>query len=155
MPDWIAILAEPLPTTGPKSAVSFVADRAAGGIALFLGVTRQERSAGGQELAALDYEAYPEMAEQQLEALAKQARARWPILKLAILHRTGRVGVGEPSVAIAISTPHRAEAFEACRFLIDELKKDVAIWKKEVWADGGESWVHPEMAGRADLESNI
>lgn len=114
----------------------------AGGIAVFLGCTRAEKSADGRELLALDYEAYPEMAVKQMRELARQAREKWPIIKLAILHRIGRVGLGEPSVLIAVSTPHRGEAFEACRWLIDTLKKDVAIWKKEVWADGSGTWVH-------------
>jgi len=140
--DWIAILPEPLPTA---EVVAFVHDRAAGGIDVFLGTTRAEKNERGQALSSLDYEAYPEMAMRQLHELARRARERWPIIKLALLHRTGGVGLGEPSVVIAVSTPHRAQAFEACRFLIDELKRDVAIWKKEVWADGAETWVHPEQ----------
>jgi len=64
-------------------------------------------------------------------------------VKLALLHRTGRVAIGEPSVLIAVSTPHRGDAFAACRWLIDTLKKDAAIWKKEVWADGSGTWIHP------------
>jgi molybdopterin synthase catalytic subunit len=83
------------------------------------------------------------MAIEQLKKLAAAARTRWPIVKLALLHRVGKVALAEPSVVIAVSTPHRADAFEACRFLIDELKKDVAIWKKEVWSDGSGTWVHP------------
>ena len=138
--DWIDLLPDALPTA---EAVDFVHDEAAGGINVFLGTTRAETSASGIPLHALDYEAYGEMALQQLHALAGRARERWPILKLALLHRTGRVPLGQPSVLIAVSTPHRAEAFEACRFLIDELKRDVAIWKKEVGADGAGTWVHP------------
>src|SRR5438094_722044 len=106
MPDWISILAEPLSAEGKAGAVAFVSDPAAGGIAVFLGTTRQERNASGQPLLALDYEAYTEMALEQLRALAAGARARWPIVKLAILHRIGRVLVGEPSVVIAVSAPH-------------------------------------------------
>jgi molybdopterin synthase catalytic subunit len=79
--------------------------------------------------------------------LARLARDRWPIVKLAILHRIGRVALAEPSVVIAVSTPHRADSFQACQFLIDELKKSAAIWKKEVWADGSGTWVHPVEAG--------
>jgi len=124
--------------------VDLVSDGAAGGIDVFLGTTRDEISADGRALVALDYEAYPEMAEKQLRDLAAQARQRWPIVKLAIVHRVGRVEIGKPSVVIAVASPHRAEAFEACRWIIDTLKKDVAIWKKEVWADGSGTWVHPE-----------
>ena len=94
------------------------------------------------ELTSLDYEAYPEMASRQLEDLAARARARWPILRLALLHRTGRVALGEPSLLFAVSTPHRSEAFDACRWLIDTLKDDAAIWKKEVWEDGKGTWVN-------------
>jgi molybdopterin synthase catalytic subunit len=123
-------------------ATEFVTDARAGGIDVFLGTTRAEKASDGRELIALDYEAYEEMAMNQLHELARRARKKWPIIKLAMLHRVGRVELGEPSVIIAVSTPHRADAFEACRFLIDQLKVDVAIWKKEVWQDGSASWVH-------------
>jgi molybdopterin synthase catalytic subunit len=125
-------------------AISFVSDARAGGIAVFLGTTRAERRADGADLVALDYDAYPEMAATQLRELAKAARARWPIVRLALLHRTGRVALGEPSVLVAVATPHRADAFEACRHLIDTLKAEAAIWKKEIWSDGTGTWVHPE-----------
>ena len=122
-------------------AIGFVSDVRAGGVAVFLGTTRAERRVDGAELEALDYEAYREMAEGQLHSLAQRARGRWPVLRLALLHRTGRVALGEPSVVVAVSTPHRGEAFEACRWLIDTLKAEVAIWKKEVWSDGSGRWV--------------
>ena len=138
MNDWIELSSEPLSTA---DVARFVTDAAAGGIDLFLGTTRGQMSDDGKTLLALDYEAYPEMAVEQLRDLARRARLRWPIVKLALLHRIGRVGVGEPSVVIGVSTPHRAEAFEACRWLIDTLKVEVAVWKKEVWADGSTSWV--------------
>lgn len=138
--DFTALLPAPL---SPAMAVRLVTDPSAGGIDVFLGTTRAETNPEGRPLIALDYEAYLEMAEQQLRDLAREARAQWPIIKLAILHRIGRVEVGEPSVIIAVSTPHRAESFEACRWIIDALKKTAAIWKKEVWADGTSSWVHP------------
>jgi molybdopterin synthase catalytic subunit len=140
MSDDIRILATALDSAG---AIAFVSDEKAGGIAVFLGTTRAEKHADGRRLVALDYEAYEGMAIEQLKKLAAAARARWPIVKLALLHRVGKVALAEPSVVIAVSTPHRADAFEACRFLIDELKKDVAIWKKEVWSDGSGTWVHP------------
>ncbi len=139
MSDRIEILSTPLSV---YDAEQFVVDLQAGGICVFSGNTRAETSSDGRELVALDYEAYADMALRQLNELAGRARERWPILKLAILHRTGRVAVGEPSVVIAVSCGHRAEAFEACRFLIDELKRDVAIWKKEVWKSGDATWVH-------------
>ena len=136
--DWIQLHADPIATA---PVIEFVTDPEAGGIAVFLGTTRAEPGPEGQPLVALDYEAYPEMARQQMELLARQARQRWPIRRLALLHRTGRVRVGEPSVIIAVSTPHRADAFAACRWLIDTLKADVPIWKKESWADGSARWV--------------
>jgi molybdopterin synthase catalytic subunit len=142
MGDWLEILATPLPTA---EAVAFVQDAGAGGIAVFLGTTRAEDSASWQRLLALDYEAYGEMAGPQLVDLARRARERWPIIKLALLHRTGRVALAEASVVIAVSTPHRAESFEACRWLIDTLKAEASIWKKEIWADGSGSWVDPDL----------
>ena len=138
--DWLKIQADPIDTA---KAVAFVADPHAGGIDVFLGTTRAETHADRRELIALDYEAYGEMAMKQLQHLATSARARWPIVKLVILHRTGRVALAEPSVVIAVSCPHRGDAFAACRWLIDELKKDVTIWKQEVWSDGSGTWVHP------------
>ena len=125
------------------AAVAHVYAGAAGGVTVFLGTTRDERSAAGQDLVSLDYEAYDEMARKQLADLVAEASRRWPIIKVAILHRLGRVAVAEPSVLIAVACPHRGESFEACRWIIDTLKKDVAIWKKEVWADGTGTWVHP------------
>jgi molybdopterin synthase catalytic subunit len=135
--DWLELTKQPL---SAAAAIHFVTDPTAGAIDIFLGTTRAESA---KELLALDYEAYDEMAIQQFRMLADMARKRWPIRKLVILHRLGRVVVGEPSVLVAVSTPHRAQAFEACRWIIDTVKKDVAIWKKEIWADGSASWVHP------------
>jgi molybdopterin synthase catalytic subunit len=139
--DWIELLPMPLDAAAVER---FVADPAAGGICTFAGTTRAETNPAGRALVALDYEAYPEMATKQLRDLAARARAQWPIVKLALLHRLGRVPIAEASVLIAVSTPHRAESFAACRFLIDELKKDVAIWKQEVWDGGEATWVHPQ-----------
>lgn len=136
-PDEITITGEPLALSSVPN------DPSAGGVAVFLGCTRAETHADGRRLVALDYEAYQEMALKQMRDLAIAAREKWPIVKLVMLHRVGRVELGEPSVLIAVSTPHRGEAFEACRWLIDTLKKDVAIWKKEVWEDGATSWVDP------------
>jgi molybdopterin synthase catalytic subunit len=140
--DHLAISPDPL---APSRLIAEVTDPSAGGIAIFLGTTRAEMSEDGRTLLALDYEAYPEMAQKQLADLARRARERWPTSRLAIAHRTGRVLVGEPSVIIAVSTPHRAEAFEACKWLIDTLKSEVAIWKKEIWQDGSSTWVHPNL----------
>jgi molybdopterin synthase catalytic subunit len=138
--DWIQLHEEPI-DVGP--VVEFVSAPAAGGIDVFLGCTRAETSADGRRLVALDYEAYAAMALNEMRALAAQAREQWSVVRLAILHRTGRVELGKASVIIAVATPHRADAFAACRWVIDALKERVPIWKREVWDDGTGTWVHP------------
>jgi len=115
-----------------------------GATLLFLGTVR-EITAGRQTLA-LDYEAYPEMALHVMQALAREARQNWPVKRLALVHRLGHLQPGEISIAIAVSTAHRAEAFDAGEFLIDEFKQRVPIWKKENWGDGTSEWVHPGLA---------
>src|SRR5262245_60479269 len=122
--DWIELTGDALDTA---KVVAFVSAQEAGGIAVFLGTTREEQSEKELPLVALDYDAYAEMARKQMQQLAVRVREKWPVVKLAILHRTGRVNVGDPSVIIAVSTGHRAEAFEACRWVIDTLKAEVAI----------------------------
>jgi len=144
MTDWLDILATPISV---HLATRFLSDPAAGGVDLFLGTTRADRRPDGVELVALDYEAYDAMARRQLADLAAAARGRWPVVKLVVLHRVGRVPLGDASVLVGCSCPHRGEAFEATRFLIDELKRSAAIWKREVWADGAAGWVHPEASG--------
>jgi molybdopterin synthase catalytic subunit len=140
IPDWIQLHEEPI-DVGP--VVEFVSATTAGGIDVFLGCTRAETGADGRRLVALDYEAYAPMALKEMRELATQARARWPVVRMAILHRVGRVELAKPSVIIAVATPHRAASFEACRWVIDALKEKVPIWKREVWDDGSGSWVHP------------
>jgi len=115
----------------------------AGAVCVFLGTVRE--MTGDRRTASLDYEAYPVMAVRKMEELEAEARRRWPVVAVAIVHRVGPLELGEVSVAVAVSTPHRGHAFEACRWLIDTLKEVVPIWKKEVWADGSEEWVHPGM----------
>jgi molybdopterin synthase catalytic subunit len=115
----------------------------AGAVVLFLGTTRAVTD--GRETLRLDYEAYGEMAEAELRKLAEEARRRWPVVGCAIVHRLGTVPPAEPSVAVAVSTPHRQDAFEAGKWLIDTLKESVPIWKREHWADGSTEWVHPGM----------
>jgi molybdopterin synthase catalytic subunit len=112
-----------------------------GGVVLFLGTVRDLTD--GRITAALDYEAYPGMAEKKLAEIEDEVRQRWPVGDVALVHRLGHLEVSEVSVAVAVSSPHRAEAFEACRFAIDRLKQIVPIWKKENWADGASDWVHP------------
>jgi molybdopterin synthase catalytic subunit len=113
----------------------------AGAVLLFLGTTREWTKE--RQTVALDYEAYNDMAERRLAELEAEARTRWPIIECHIVHRTGRVPPAEASVAIVVSTPHRRDAFAAGEWLIDTLKKDVPIWKREQWADGTTEWVHP------------
>ena len=115
-----------------------VEDPDAGGIASFVGTVR--RRSRGREVLHLEYEAYEEMAEPMLERLAAELSARHELCSVAIHHRTGRVEIGEASVAIAVSAPHRAAALAACREAIDTLKETIPLWKKEVYA-GGEEWI--------------
>jgi molybdopterin synthase catalytic subunit len=115
----------------------------AGAVVLFLGTTRELTA--DRQTVALDYEAYREMAERKLADLEGEARRRWPLIECIMVHRLGRVPPAEASVAIAVSTPHRREAFAAGEWLIDMLKRDVPIWKREQWADGTTEWVHPGM----------
>lgn len=116
---------------------------AAGAVVLFLGTTRAVTA--GKETESLDYDSYGLMAERKLAELESEARDRWPILKCEIVHRLGHLEIGEASVAIAVSTPHRVAAFEAGQWLIDTIKEVVPIWKKENWSDGTTEWVHPEL----------
>jgi molybdopterin synthase catalytic subunit len=112
-----------------------------GAVVTFLGTVRDLTD--GRMTVALDYEAYPGMAETKMAEIERDTRERWPVGELLMVHRTGHLPVGEVSVAVAVSCPHRAQAFEACRHAIDRLKELVPIWKKENWADGGTEWVHP------------
>ncbi|MFM7845185.1 MAG: molybdenum cofactor biosynthesis protein MoaE, partial [Planctomycetota bacterium] len=114
---------------------------ATGATLLFLGTTRQWTH--GRETLWLTYEAFCEMALEKLRELEAQARARWPLVSCQITHRLGRVDVGEASVAIVVSSPHRHDAFVAGEWLIDTLKQVVPIWKEEHWSDGSTAWVHP------------
>ncbi len=135
---WLLVTSEPLDVGALERSLR---DPLAGGICVFVGTTRQVT--GSEITEELRYEAFSEMALAQMEILAGQAREKWPVLRCALHHRTGTVGVEEASVAVGVSTPHRAEAFEASRFLIDRLKKVVPVWKKEVFADGRTEWVQP------------
>ncbi len=118
-----------------------VASHNAGATVLFLGTTREHT--GGRRTASLDYECYADMARDKLAELESEARRRWALEGCAMVHRVGHVPLGEASVAVAVSTPHRQDAFAAGQWLIDTLKQVVPIWKKENWADGTSQWVHP------------
>jgi molybdopterin synthase catalytic subunit len=112
-----------------------------GAVVSFIGTVRD--LTGDKITVALDYEAYPGMAEKKLAEIEADVRDRWPVGDIALVHRLGRMDVGEISVAVAVSCPHRADAFAACRHAIDRLKELVPIWKQEYWADGSTEWVHP------------
>jgi len=113
----------------------------AGAIVTFAGTTRNETH--GKSVVSLTYEAYAEMAVPKMEEIAARARERFEVFSVAAVHRIATLAVGEISIGIAVSAPHRPAAFEACRYVIDEIKRDVPVWKKEVFADGTEKWVHP------------
>ncbi len=112
-----------------------------GAVVTFLGTVRDLTD--GRVTAALDYEAYPAMAEKKMAEIEQETRERWPVGEIVMVHRVGHLDVGEVSVAVAVSCAHRGQAFEACRYAIDRLKELVPIWKKESWADGTTEWVHP------------
>jgi molybdopterin synthase catalytic subunit len=131
-------------TTEPIDSARLLAEvqsNSAGALLLFLGTTRD--STGGRPTASLDYECYPEMARVKLAELEREARRRWLLIGCEIVHRVGHLEIGEASVAIAVSSPHRDAAFAAGQWLIDTLKEVVPIWKRENWADGSSQWVHP------------
>ncbi len=112
-----------------------------GAVILFFGDVRN--NSRGRRVLHLEYDAYPEMAEGMMRKLADEVMARWSLTDIAIQHRTGRLEIGETSLLIAVSSPHRKEAFEACHHLVDRFKQVVPIWKKEVW-EGGEVWIEGE-----------
>lgn len=136
----IDIISQPIDT---EALLRQVGSPLAGAVVLFLGTTREVT--GDRRTASLDYECYGEMARPKLAELEAEARRRWPIVECAIVHRVGRVEIGEASVAVVVSTAHRRAAFEAGQWLIDTLKEVVPIWKKENWANGQAEWVHPGL----------
>ncbi|CAN5790272.1 molybdopterin synthase catalytic subunit MoaE [soil metagenome] len=124
-----------------------VEDDRCGAIATFIGTVRNHKA--GRSVQWLDYEAYAPLAIRSFERIADEARARWPDIRLAIHHRTGRVGIGEPSVVIAAASPHRADAFGAARYAIERIKQITPIWKHEHF-DGGEIWIEGATADPDD-----
>jgi len=131
------ITAEPLSV---DEALAFIADPSSGGSCIFVGTVR-DADANGVVVTGLTYESWNDVALDRLHEIADRLRDRWPIRKVALLHRTGDLGVGDVSVVVAVSSAHRAEAFEACREGIEQLKHDVPIWKKELLATGEGHWV--------------
>lgn len=118
-----------------------VRSQQAGAVVLFLGTVREMTA--GRRTVALEYDAYPSMALSKMQELCAEAARRWPVVRAAVVHRLGRLELGDVSVAVAVSCPHRVQAFEAGRFVIDRLKEVVPVWKQENWADGTTEWVHP------------
>jgi len=129
----------------PQRLIDHVRKDESGAVALFSGVVRNENL--GRRVLYLEYDAYPEMAERVMRQIAVEIMARWPVLDVAVQHRTGRLEIGETSLLVAVSAPHRKEAFEACHALADRFKEVVPIWKKEVW-EGGEEWIEGEAVRR-------
>ncbi|HEV7888588.1 MAG TPA: molybdenum cofactor biosynthesis protein MoaE [Acidimicrobiales bacterium] len=140
--DWVELTTGPLPfdRVGQWAVLP-----SCGAVVVFAGTVR-DHADGREDVTALEYEAYAEQVEPRLATLAKEARNRWPMLgRVALLHRIGRLDVQDVAVLVAVSAPHRPEAFAAAQWCIDTLKADVPIWKKETWADG-EDWGHSQAA---------
>jgi len=116
-----------------------------GALCLFVGVVRDHNE--GRRVLRLEYEAYEEMALPLMERIAADCRERWRVSDVRIVHRLGPLAIGEASVAVAVASPHRREAFEACRYAIDTLKATVPIWKKEFYADGRAAFIEPAEPG--------
>ena len=140
-PTMIQIVETPIE---PGALIAEVTSERAGAVVLFLGTTRA--ITGSRHTESLEYECYPDMARRKMQQLVDEARSRWPIEACRLVHRIGLLQPGQASVAVAVSTPHRQDAFLAGQWLIDSLKKQVPIWKKENWADGSSQWVHPLVA---------
>jgi molybdopterin synthase catalytic subunit len=132
----VRVTGEPLDL---REAAALVADPGAGGTCIFSGTVRDHSSAG--PVVGLRYEAWEDLALRRLADLAADLHGRWPLRRVAILHRIGDLAVGEISVIVAVAAAHRAEAFEACREGIERLKDDVPVWKQEQLADGTAEWV--------------
>jgi molybdopterin synthase catalytic subunit len=131
----------------PQEALARVGAPGHGAVVLFLGVVRDHNE--GRGVQGLEYEAYEEMAERVLEEIAREAARRVGSDRVAVIHRVGDLAVGDVSVAVAVSTPHRGEAYEASRYVIEEIKKRLPVWKRERYADGEEGWVPGHPPGEA------
>jgi len=140
----MTVTSDPIEVASVVAAVSGPHD---GAVATFAGLTRDHN--GGRRVLWLDYEAYAPLALKTFEEIGAEVAERWPDARLAIHHRTGRVNVGELSVAIAAASPHRADAFSACRYAIERVKQIAPIWKREHF-DGGDVWIEGATADPAD-----
>ncbi len=114
----------------------------AGAIVLFLGTVRNNTD--GKAVQHLEYEAYPPMAEKKMAEIAQEISDKWGIHRVAMIHRVGKLEIGEVSVAVAVASPHRKDGFKACKYAMNRLKQIVPIWKREVWTDGEAGWVKPD-----------
>ena len=123
-----------------QQVIDLVRSDKAGAIDVFIGTVRSKTAE--KNVVRLEYDAYNSMVIKEMQKIVDQAKEKWPVEKMAIHHRKGTLQIGEVAVVIAVSTPHRGDAFEACRFVIETLKKTTPIWKKEIY-DGGEEWVSP------------
>ena len=128
----------------PAALLAEVADRGCGGTVLFCGTVRNSPADG--DIEGIEYSGYHEMAEQEFDRIVAEARERWPLARVALRHRLGYVPAGEASIAIAVAAPHRADAYDASRYVIEETKKRVPVWKKERFASGESRWVEPARA---------
>lgn len=135
----VRIQHEPIDCDSIRNAVQ---NEECGAVVLFLGTTR--RYTDSRETIKLEYDCYEPMALAELEKLRSQSMVKWPISKCVIVHRLGVVENGEASIVVALSSPHRREAFDAAQWIMDEVKRTIPIWKKEHWTNGSTEWVHPE-----------
>jgi molybdopterin synthase catalytic subunit len=145
---WSRVTTHPI---DPAAVLAEVGAAADGAVLLFLGTVRDHND--GRPVSGVRYEAYVEMAERVLSEIAREAAERLGTDRIAVVHRIGELAVGEASVAIAVSSPHRAEAFDACRYVIEEIKRRLPVWKEERYAEGASRWLEgqvpqiPEVAG--------
>jgi len=123
----------------PSAVLKSVLDPSAGGTVIFVGTIRRRNE--GRMVESLEYEVYKEMAEKKMEEIESVVRAKWPVEKVTMVHRYGKLKVGEASVAVAVSSEHREEAFEACKFAIDTIKRSLPLWKREELRGGRKAWV--------------
>lgn len=139
------VVREPIDTAALLAGCTSPEDGAA---LLFVGIVRNHND--GRSVGHLSYDSYAEMAERVLEEIVEEAESRWSVGGIAVVHRIGRLEIGETSVAIAVAAPHRGEAYEASRYIIEELKKRAPIWKREGYVDGDSEWLGGQLPGVAE-----
>jgi len=138
----IEITSDPIDTAAVLASVQ---SNNAGASVLFVGTTREMTE--GKRTLKLDYQCYQAMAIKKMAEILEEAQTRWNLIACSIVHRIGTVELGEASIAVAVSSPHRVDSFESAQWMVDTLKRDVPIWKQEHWADGSTEWVHPSGEG--------